>query len=118
MVIKKNNLGGKIIMASQIDTFEMLQIQLEKDVNKIDAFEVAQLQLEKAASIMNLDPNILIQLKEPERVLMVSIPVKMDNGAVKVFTEDISMRFHLLSVREKIFLHPMFILPPRLWVGI
>jgi len=73
-------------MTNQIDTFEMLQIQLEKDVNKIDAFEVAQLQLEKAASIMNLDPNILIQLKEPERVLMVSIPVKMDNGAVKVFT--------------------------------
>jgi len=35
---------------------------------------------------MNLDPNILAQLKEPERVLMVSIPVKMDNGAVKVFT--------------------------------
>lgn len=86
MVIKKINLGGKISMRSQIDTFEMLQIQLEKDVNKIDAFEVAQLQLEKAASIMNLDPNILIQLKEPERVLMVSIPVKMDNGAVKVFT--------------------------------
>lgn len=86
MVIKKINLGGKIPMRSQIDTFEMLQIQLEKDVNKIDAFEVAQLQLEKAASIMNLDPNILIQLKEPERVLMVSIPVKMDNGAVKVFT--------------------------------
>ena len=86
MVIKKINLGGKISMGSQIDTFEMLQIQLEKDVNKIDAFEVAQLQLEKAASKMNLDPNIFIQLKQPERVLMVSIPVKMDNGTVKVFT--------------------------------
>ncbi len=86
MVIKKINSGGRLTMTNQIDTFEMLQIQLEKDVNKINAFEVAQLQLEKAASIMNLDPNILIQLKEPERVLMVSIPVKMDNGAVKVFT--------------------------------
>ena len=73
-------------MINQIDTFEMLQIQLGKDVNQIDTFEVAQLQLEKAASIMNLDPNILAQLRKPERVLMVSIPVKMDNGAVKVFT--------------------------------
>jgi glutamate dehydrogenase len=54
--------------------------------NQMDNFAVAQLQLEKAASKMNLDPNIFIQLKEPERVLMVSIPVKMDNGAVKVFT--------------------------------
>jgi len=54
--------------------------------NQMDALEVAQLQLEKAASKMNLDPNILTQLKEPERVLIVSIPVKMDNGVVKVFT--------------------------------
>ncbi|HZK11150.1 MAG TPA: Glu/Leu/Phe/Val dehydrogenase [Atribacterota bacterium] len=70
----------------QIDTFEMLQRQLEKDVNKINIFEVAQIQLEKAASKMNLDPNILAQFKEPEKVLTVSIPVKMGNGAVKVFT--------------------------------
>ncbi len=74
------------MMTNQIDTFEILQMQLEKDVNKIDAFEAAQIQLKKAANKMNLDPNILAQLKKPERVLMVSIPVKMDNGAVKVFT--------------------------------
>ena len=73
-------------MTNPINTFEMLQMQLEKDTNKIDAFEAAQIQLEKAVSKMNLDPNILVQLKKPERVLMVSIPVKMDNGAVKVFT--------------------------------
>jgi glutamate dehydrogenase len=73
-------------MTNQIDTLEMLQIKLGKDVNKIDAFKVAQIQLEKATNKMNLDPNILAQLKEPERVLIVSIPVKMDNGAVKVFT--------------------------------
>ena len=73
-------------MTNQIDTFEMLQMQLKKDTNKIDAFEAAQIQLEKAVSKMSLDPNILVQLKKPERVLVVSIPVKMDNGAVKVFT--------------------------------
>lgn len=73
-------------MTNQINTFEMLQMQLKKDTNKIDAFKAAQIQLEKAVSKMNLDPNILVQLKKPERVLMVSIPVKMDNGAVKVFT--------------------------------
>ncbi len=54
--------------------------------NQIDALEVAQIQLEKAANKMNLDPNIFAQLKEPERVLTVSIPVKMDDGTVKVFT--------------------------------
>jgi len=73
-------------MTNQINTFEIAQIQLEKDANKIDVFEVAQIQLKKATNKMNLDPNILAQLKEPERVLMVSIPVKMDDGTVKVFT--------------------------------
>ena len=73
-------------MTNQLDTFEMLQMRAEKDNNKIDAFKVAQIQLEKATNKMDLDPNILVQLKEPERVLMVSIPVKMDNGVVKVFT--------------------------------
>jgi len=73
-------------MTNQIDTFEILQMQLEKDANKMDAFKIAQIQLKKAANKMNLDPNILAQLKEPERILIVSIPVKMDNGAVKVFT--------------------------------
>ena len=73
-------------MTNQVDTFEMLQMRAEKDTNKIDDFEVAQIQLKKATDKMNLDPNILAQFKEPERVLMVSIPVKMDNGAVKVFT--------------------------------
>lgn len=73
-------------MINQKDTSEILQTQLEKGANKMDAFEVAQIQLEKAANKMDLDPNILAQLKEPERVLMVSIPVKMDDGTVKVFT--------------------------------
>ena len=54
--------------------------------NQMEALEVAQIQLKKATNKMDLDPNILAQLKEPERVLIVSIPVKMDNGAVKVFT--------------------------------
>ena len=49
-------------------------------------FENAQKQLDKAAKIINLDKNTLEILKQPKRVLQVSIPVKMDNGKVKVFT--------------------------------
>jgi len=48
-------------------------------------FENALIQLEKAAKIMNLDKNIYEILKQPDRVLTVSVPVKMDNGDVKVF---------------------------------
>lgn len=43
-------------------------------------------QLDKAAKIMNLDKNFHEMLKQPDRVLTVSIPVKLDNGEVKIFT--------------------------------
>lgn len=49
-------------------------------------FENAMAQLEKAAKTMNLDKNIYEILKQPDRVLTVSVPVRMDSGEVKVFT--------------------------------
>ncbi|MBI4427193.1 MAG: Glu/Leu/Phe/Val dehydrogenase [Candidatus Magasanikbacteria bacterium] len=49
-------------------------------------FVNAMAQLDKAAKIVNLDKNIHEVLKQPERVLTVSIPVKMDNGETKIFT--------------------------------
>lgn len=51
----------------------------------INPFENAMKQLDKAAGIMNLDKDIHEILKHPERILTVSIPVKMDDGSVKVF---------------------------------
>lgn len=48
-------------------------------------YEMAIMQLEKSAKIMDLDPNILEHLKYPKRVLSVFVPVKMDNGKVKIF---------------------------------
>lgn len=42
-------------------------------------------QLELAASAMRLDPNIHERLKKPKRAIMVSVPVRMDDGTVKVF---------------------------------
>jgi glutamate dehydrogenase/leucine dehydrogenase len=46
-----------------------------------DAFN----QLEDAASIMNLDPNILERLKYPKRALQVAVPIRLDDGTVKTF---------------------------------
>ncbi len=49
-------------------------------------FENAQIQLDNAAQILNLDKNIRAVLRQPKRILTVSIPVKMDNGDTQVFT--------------------------------
>ena len=53
---------------------------------KINPFQVALKQLEEAAKILNLDKGMFDVLSHPKRVLTVSIPVKMDDGSIKVFT--------------------------------
>jgi glutamate dehydrogenase (NAD(P)+) len=48
-------------------------------------FLIAQHQLDEAAEIMNLDPAVHDLLRWPMRELHVTIPVRMDDGTVKVF---------------------------------
>lgn len=52
----------------------------------INPFEVALKQLDEAARIIKLDKGLHQVLAHPKRVLTVSLPVKMDNGEVRVFT--------------------------------
>lgn len=49
-------------------------------------FIMAQEQLEKVAAILNLDQGIVERLKYPRKTLIVSLPIKMDNGETKSFT--------------------------------
>lgn len=42
--------------------------------------------LENAAAVINCDTNVLERLKRPKRAIVVSIPVRMDDYRVKVFT--------------------------------
>jgi len=46
----------------------------------------AKKQLYKAAKEIDMDPNLLKILERPMRILKVSIPIKLDNGKIKVFT--------------------------------
>ncbi|MHA1237876.1 MAG: Glu/Leu/Phe/Val family dehydrogenase [Candidatus Odinarchaeia archaeon] len=52
---------------------------------KPNPFETAQHQLDEAAEVLKLDPSIHAMLREPQRILQVSLPVKMDDGSIKVF---------------------------------
>lgn len=45
----------------------------------------AQLQVKKACEILGLDDRYYEILKEPKRIIEISIPVKMDDGSLKVF---------------------------------
>jgi len=41
--------------------------------------------MQKAAAVMSLDPEVLEQLSHPQKTLMVSLPVRMDDGKLQVF---------------------------------
>jgi len=53
---------------------------------KIDPWKNALKQLDDAAKILKLDPGVRDMLGTPKKVLTVALPVKMDNGKIKVFT--------------------------------
>jgi glutamate dehydrogenase/leucine dehydrogenase len=52
----------------------------------LNPFEVAVRQLDEAAKLAQLDRGMRDILASPSRVLTVSVPAKMDNGDIRVFT--------------------------------
>ncbi|MFB0535571.1 MAG: Glu/Leu/Phe/Val dehydrogenase [Anaerolineae bacterium] len=52
---------------------------------ELNPFEIAQRQLDEAAEVLKLEPGIHALLREPLRELHVTLPVRMDDGSVKVF---------------------------------
>ncbi len=51
-----------------------------------NSYQMALKQLQETAKIINLDEGIHKILAKPKRVLTVSLPVKMDDGRIEVFT--------------------------------
>jgi len=52
----------------------------------LNPFEIARKQVKTACDRLNADPAVYEILKNPQRALEVSFPVKLDNGTVKTFT--------------------------------
>lgn len=50
-----------------------------------DLYRNAVMQLDEAAHTMKLDRNIAERLKVPKRAMIVSVPIRLDDGSIKVF---------------------------------
>ncbi len=105
----------------------------------LNPFRIAQIQFYMAAEFLKLDPGLRQILRTPKRVLEVSLPTKMDNGQVKVFTgyrvqHNISrgpgkggIRYHpnvtfdevkaLAAVRRRTFPRPTSTRTRKPWLG-
>lgn len=68
-----------------LETVEHHAIGLSGIARERNPFLIAQQQLDEAAEIMNLDPAVHQLLRWPMRELHVTIPVRMDDGTVKIF---------------------------------
>lgn len=51
-----------------------------------ETFINAQKQLDEVAALMNLDAGVHERLRYPRKTMIVSVPIKLDNGKTKVFT--------------------------------
>ncbi len=58
----------------------------ETFLNEENPFEAMMLRFDKAAELLNLEPGLYKVLRHPEKQIIVSIPIMMDNGDVEVFT--------------------------------
>ena len=56
------------------------------DLVSSQLFQNVTKSLERAAKLINCDPNVLARLKMPRRSMVFSIPVRMDDGNVQVFS--------------------------------
>jgi glutamate dehydrogenase (NAD(P)+) len=54
-------------------------------LKKVNPFKVALRQLDECAEILKLDPNVHAILRVPMREFHVSLPIRMDNGEIRVF---------------------------------
>lgn len=65
-----------------------MELHIPKSEAHLDGplFQNALQNLMEAGKIINCDPNVLERLKKPRKCITVSIPVRMDDYSVKVFT--------------------------------
>ncbi len=57
-----------------------------RSIQSISAFENALKQFDAAAKVLKLTPNQVAMIKQPRKIVEASLPVRMDDGRIEVFT--------------------------------
>lgn len=73
-----------------LDALQMEEKHMPGEEDKqnitLNPFEIAKKQIDIVAKMTNLNPDLIEIIKHPKRILEVSIPVRMDDGKLRVFT--------------------------------
>ncbi len=70
----------------RLPTTNIVMPDKDRFLDESNPFEGMMSRFDRAAELLDLDPGIYKILRNPEKQLIVSIPVHMDNGDVEVFT--------------------------------
>lgn len=70
----------------RLPTDSIVRPDKDRFLNEENPFEAMMSRFDRAAELLDLEPGIYKILRNPEKQLIVSIPVPMDNGDVEVFT--------------------------------
>ena len=69
-----------------LPTNNIVRPDKDRFLNEENPFEAMMARFDRAAVLLDLEPGIYKVLRAPEKQIIVSIPVMMDNGEVEVFT--------------------------------
>jgi glutamate dehydrogenase/leucine dehydrogenase len=61
-------------------------LEVNVEAQSCNPYQQALQNFKAAADVLGLDEDVRAQIREPERVLIVSLPIRMDNGHVRCFT--------------------------------
>jgi len=70
----------------RLPTNAIVQPDKDRFLNEDNPFEAMMSRFDRAAELLDLEPGLYKVLRKPEKQLIVSCPVMMDNGEIEVFT--------------------------------
>ncbi len=70
----------------RLPTDSIVRPDKDRFLNEENPFEAMMSRFDRAAELLDLEPGIYKILRNPEKQLIVSVPVMLDNGDVEVFT--------------------------------
>ncbi len=70
----------------RLPTHKIVRPDKDRFLNEENPFEAMMSRFDRAAELLDLEPGIYRVLRNPEKQIIISIPVQLDNGDVEVFT--------------------------------
>ena len=70
----------------RLPTDSIVMPDKDRFLNEENPFEAMMSRFDRAAQLLDLEPGLYKVLRHPERQIIVSVPVMMDNGEIEVFT--------------------------------